>query len=101
MVQFSFRWKENLRFGSVEPSPATVHRTVGFDGSNPAVLNFSKIKGHPKDVLFVLVLVYTLDICALSEVPARFVAISFRWKEIYRVAAIELAASRCPPDICI
>jgi len=28
-------------------------------------------------------------------------AISFRWKEIKCVAAIELAASRYPPDICI
>ena len=29
------------------------------------------------------------------------VAISFRWKEIYGVAAIELAASNSPPDCCI
>ena len=44
LLHFSFCWKEKLWFGSVEPSPATVHRTVAFDGSNPAVLDFSKTK---------------------------------------------------------
>ena len=61
LVQFSFRWKENLRFGSVEPSPATVHRTVAFHGSNLSVLDFSKQKNDlSKQVVFCL------------EVPARF-----------------------------
>ena len=36
--------KKILRFGSVEPSPATVHRTVAFNGSNLSVLDFSKRK---------------------------------------------------------
>ena len=60
LLHFSFQWNEKLRFGSVEPSPATVHRTVAFDGSNLSVLDFSKIKSTPSGVLFIL------------EVPARF-----------------------------
>lgn len=36
LLHFSFLWKEKLRFGSVKPSPATVHRTVAFRSSNLA-----------------------------------------------------------------
>jgi len=46
-VTFFVSWNEKLRFGSVEPSPATVHRTVAFDGSNLAALDFSKTKSTP------------------------------------------------------
>ena len=62
MVQFSFRKKENLRFGSVEPSPATVHRTVALNSSNLSVLDFSKKKNTPKGVLSFLFLLPSLDI---------------------------------------
>ena len=53
--------KKTLRFGSVKPSPATVHRTVASNSSNLPVLDFSKQKND----LFQQVVFYL-------EVPARF-----------------------------
>ena len=53
LLHFSFLGKEKFRFGSVKPSPATVHRTVVLDCSNLAVLNYSKRKKDiHSDVLF-------------------------------------------------
>ena len=46
LLHFSFQWNEKLRFGSVEPSPATVHRTVAFGSSNLTVLFLQKGKAH-------------------------------------------------------
>ena len=46
LLHFSFQWNEKLRFGSVEPSPATVHRTVAFGSSNLTVLFLQKEKAH-------------------------------------------------------
>ena len=53
-VTFSFLWKEKSRFGSVEPSPATVHRTSAFNGSNLSVLYFSKEKTTCRNKSFYL-----------------------------------------------
>ena len=52
--------RQKLRFASVQPSAATVPRTVAFRSSNLSVLFFSKTKRTPYGVRFVL------------EVPARF-----------------------------
>ena len=84
LVQYSFRWKEYLRSRWDPTQRAIVHRTIAFDGSNLTSTILQNKKDIRKDVLFVLLLVYTLDITFRNRYRPDLVQYSFRWKEYLR-----------------
>ena len=46
-TRLHFRLRRKYRFGSVKPSPATLHRSVAFNGSSPSDIKRQDTKRYP------------------------------------------------------
>lgn len=82
LLQKSFLWKDFLRCRRGPTQRAIVHRTIAFSFSNLSFLFLQNKKDILLDVLFILLLVYTLDIIHRDRYRPDLVQISFLWKEI-------------------